>query len=108
MILGLDTKGRVYLSLVQANSDSKVMEVYFHALVKKLTEERPNWRKDTVVLLDNARYHSCRNTRDILEKLAVPAIFTGPHSYNAAACELYFAAFKKEDINPRKIKTGKR
>ena len=29
MIAGLDTKGEVYLSLVQANSNAKIMEIFF-------------------------------------------------------------------------------
>jgi hypothetical protein len=32
----------------------------------------------------------------------------GPHSYNAAPCELYFAKFKSADINPRKVPAGKK
>ena len=31
----------------------------------------------------------------------------GPHSYNVAPCELFFAHFKKVDINPRHIPVGK-
>ncbi len=30
MIVGLDTHGSVYLTLVQANSNSKIMELYLH------------------------------------------------------------------------------
>ena len=44
MIVGLDTHGSVFLTLVQANSNSKVMEIYLHQLVKTLDEERPGWR----------------------------------------------------------------
>ena len=36
MIAGLDSIGNVYLSLVQSNSNNKVMEVFFQQLVKKL------------------------------------------------------------------------
>jgi hypothetical protein len=38
----------------------------------------------------------------------VPVIFTGPHSYAAAPIELLFAHFKAADINPRRLKTGKK
>jgi hypothetical protein len=31
----------------------------------------------------------------------------GPYSYDAAPCELFFAAFKKEDINPNMVPLGK-
>ena len=44
MIVGLDTQGSVFLTLVQANSNSKVMEIYLHQLVKTLDKERPGWR----------------------------------------------------------------
>jgi len=38
---------------------------------------------------------------------ALPIMFTGPHSYAAAPVEMFFAAFKRDDINPRKLPTGK-
>ena len=41
------------------------------------------------------------------QKLKLPILFTGPHSYDAAPIELFFAHFKAADINPRKVKTGK-
>ena len=44
MIVGLDTQGSVFLTLVQANSNSKIMEIYLHQLVKTLDEERAGWR----------------------------------------------------------------
>ena len=31
----------------------------------------------------------------------------GPYSYDAAPCELFFAAFKRADINPSKVPLGK-
>ena len=38
----------------------------------------------------------------------MPMMILGPHSYNAAPCELYFARFKAADINPREVKAGKK
>ena len=69
MILGLDTRGHVYLTLTQSNSNAKLMEIFFHALANKLDSERPGWRKDTVILLDHAPYHSSQSTQKVLEKL---------------------------------------
>ena len=108
MITGLDSRGQVYMSLLQANSNAKVMEIFFQALTRQLDKERPKWRADTVVLLDNASYHSSKTTLTMLTKLQVPVCFTGPHSYDAAPIELWFAAFKSRDINPRHVPTGKR
>ena len=108
MILGIDTFGSVYLSLTQSNSNSKIMEIFIMELVRKLDSERADWRKNTVLLLDNAPYHTSPATLRVLEKQKVPVLFTGPHSYDAAPCELFFAHFKSRDINPRHVPTGKR
>ena len=43
----------------------------------------------------------------MLERLQVPISMMGPYSYDAAACELFFAAFKRADINPTKVPSGK-
>ena len=107
MITGLDSNGQVYISLLQSNSNAKVMEIFFHKLVKVLDRERTNWRTDTVVLLDNAPYHTAPATLKVFQDLNIPVMFTGPHSYDAAPCELFFAHFKKEDINPRKVAMSK-
>ena len=103
MILGLDSNGQVYLTMVQSNSNSKIMDIFFRQLTLKLDQERKKWRKDTVILLDNAKYHNSSTTLKLFETLNLPILFTGPHSYDAAPCELLFAAFKSKDINPRHI-----
>lgn len=108
MIMGIDTAGRVYVTLVQANSNGKVMEIFFRQLALKLDKERPNWRGDTVLVLDNAPYHTSKSTMRLLEALDIPVLFTGPHSYSAVPCEVWFAAFKADDINPRRLSTAKR
>ncbi len=44
----------------------------------------------------------------LVEELELPLMILGPHSYDAAPCELWFALFKQVNINPRRVKTGKR
>ena len=83
------------------------MDVFFRQLCLKLDNERPNWRKDTVILLDNAPYHACNSTIKLLEGLGFTVLFTGPHSYDASPTELLFARFKACDFNPNRIPTDK-
>lgn len=83
------------------------MEIFFHSLVRRLDQENKDWRKDTVLLMDNAPYHTSTASLQLFDKLKLPVLFTGPHSYSAAPCELFFASFKSRDINPRRVKTGK-
>ena len=58
MMVALDTLGNVYMSLYQSNSNNKLMEIILISLVKKLNQERPNWRNDSVLFWDNAPYHA--------------------------------------------------
>ena len=108
MILGLDTRGNVFLALAQANSNSDMMELYFRGLAARLDQERPQWRRDTVIFVDGAKYHQSVQFLKVAAELRLPYMVLGPHSYNAAPCELVFAHFKKVDVNPRKVGTGKK
>ena len=84
------------------------MRIFFNALIKKLESKDKYWYHNKVIMLDNATYHSCKATLQVFEELGVPVLFTGPHSYSACPAELVFAAFKRVDINPRKVPTGKK
>ena len=108
MILGLDTRGNVYVSLAQANSNSQMMELYFWALAQRLDQQRPQWRRDTVIIVDGAKYHQSKDFLQVAAELRLPYMLLGPHSYDAAPCELVFAHFKKADINPRHVPSGKK
>jgi hypothetical protein len=57
LIAAVDSEGDCYLSFTQVNTDSNVMQLYLFQLVIELERDRPNFRKDTVVLLDGASYH---------------------------------------------------
>ena len=103
----MDTLGNAYVQLAQANSNSLMMELYFRALVDQLDKERVNWRRDTVIFVDGAKYHQSKDFLQIAAELRLPYMLLGPHSYDAAPCELFFAHFKRDDINPRHVPTAK-
>ena len=69
MIIGVDTLGNIYLSLTQSNSNSQVMDMFFRYLDQKLEKERKNWKKNTVIILDNAPYHNSSATLKTFESL---------------------------------------
>jgi len=76
-------------------------------LIEKLNQEDADWRANSVVIMDGASYHCADTTKSLIAKLQIPMLMLGPHSYNASPCELYFAAFKNVDINPRHLHTSK-
>jgi len=62
MIAAIDTKGEVFVSLTQANTDTNVMLMFLSRLATRLTQLQPNWRDNTVILLDGASYHRSQET----------------------------------------------
>jgi len=108
MVAGVSTDGDVVTALLQANSNSQIMELFFTHFVKVLDAKRKSWRKDTIVMMDNAAYHNNASMLEFYETLKIPIIFSGPHSYSASPVELFFAHFKKVDVNPSNLKTGKK
>ena len=84
------------------------MILFFRDFVKLLNEEDRSWRQKTILYLDGARYHRSTETLGVCEELQIPYMVSGPYSYNASPCEYWFSLFKRVNINPRKVKTGKR
>ena len=85
-----------------------MMEIFYQHLCSKLDAERPNWRSNTVVLHDNAPYCISEGAINVYRNLQIPMLFSGPHSYSTAPCELVFSLLKQKDINPLHIATGKK
>ena len=108
MLLAIDTYGQTYLALSQSNTNEDMIELFLRDLVSKLSEEDRRWRQNTLIFWDGAPYHQSAETIRLVAELQVPLMISGPHSYDAAPCELFYAKYKSCDTNPRKIKCGKR
>ena len=57
IIAAMDTLGQVYFAVSQSNVDSEVFVAFILRLAAILDSEDPDWRSDTIVVLDNASYH---------------------------------------------------
>ena len=68
-IVALDTEGNVYYALTHANTDSDVMLSFIRRLEIVLNNESPDWKENSIILLDGAKYHTSEKTRDTLKKL---------------------------------------
>ena len=76
------------------------MSLYFRELVKILDAEDKQWRENTIIMHDGAKYAQSGDTKSALKDLRVPFMLLGPHSYNVAPIELLFGAIKNENLNP--------
>ena len=98
-----------------------MMEIFVEKLCLKLDQRNPHWRNSHILTWDGknilvpfilyhiigASYHKAKGTKLMLERLQIPIMMSGPYSYDLAPAELFFAAFKSEDINPNKVPLGK-
>ena len=71
MIAALDTDGRVWFALSHANTDSDVMAAFLKHLSMTLDLEDTGWRENTVLLWDNASYHSSAETMSVIRRLGL-------------------------------------
>ena len=94
LIAAISTNGDAYFSLTQVNTGKDVKLLFLTELAKLLDAERPLWRKDTLILMDNASYNTSPETRAQIQRLKMPVIHSGPYSYDAAPIERYFGYFK--------------
>ena len=100
LIAAIDSDGRIWYSLNQANTNSNIMLLFLTHLCAKLDEEIRGWRKNTVFLLDGARYHTSDETREFLKRLKVKVVYSAPYSYTSASIERLFASIKLGELNP--------
>ena len=108
MLLAFDNKGNIWYALSTHNTNSSTFSVFMKHLADALDADRPGWRDFTVLLTDNASYHRSAQTLEVLERLELPIMFTGPYSFSIAACELLFSNLKRGALNPNELALGKR
>jgi hypothetical protein len=108
LIAALDTEGRVYYSLTQANTDQNIMLAFLIGLMHQLDLENPEWREDTIFLLDGAKYHVGSDIRTYMRKLELEVMWSAPYSYSTAPIEMVYAVLKFGELNPEGIPTGKK
>jgi hypothetical protein len=106
-IVALDNHGEVYWALNQGNSNADVMCLFLRALVTRLSKESRHWRKRTAIYWDGAKYHTALETLRVAKELDIPLAVQGPYGYDVAPCEKFFSEFKRADVNPARLATGK-
>ena len=107
-MMAIDTEGKLYCSLTQTNTDHRVFCLFITKLVDVLSKEDSNWRDNTILLHDGAKYATCNESTEHLKSLGVKFVISAPYSYSTSPIELAFAFLKAVHLNPKSLKTGKR
>ena len=84
------------------------MITFIRHLVRQLDRESPGWQETSIILLDNAAWHTNSIMKERLARMKLPIIYSGPYCYSTAPIELVFGALKFGDLNPGGHPTGKK
>ena len=76
-------------------------------MVKALDRDTPGWRKNSLIMIDGAAYHTAAKSMELFAELKVPLVVSAPYSYDASPIELYFASLKRGDLNPQHLPMSK-
>ena len=82
--------------------------MYLRLLCALLDKDRPGWRDNTVMLLDNASWHTGERAVDAIRQLEIPVMFLPPYAYDVAPIEKLFAYMKDGNLNTSGVPTGKK
>ena len=108
MTLAFSNNGDFAFALSDQHTDSTTFSLFMKHFADALDAKQPDWRKTTVILLDNASYHKSKKTLEFLEQLELPIMYSGPYSFRIAACELAFSRLKQGVLAPNDLPLGKK
>jgi hypothetical protein len=100
IIAAISSNGGLYYTVNRGKTNSWTFLLYIVKLVEHLDSSDPDWRKNTIIMLDNASYHRSTFTKAKLEALKVPIMYMGPYHFRLAPVELFFSFIKGKDLNP--------
>ena len=96
------------MALTMSNTDSDVLCLFLKELFEKISLERPDFRENTILLIDGAPYHRSDETHNFLSNIGIKTVMGGPYGYEAAPIEGFFALLKSKNLNPEFESTGKK
>ena len=99
MIAALDTDGKIFFSLGHAVTEQDTFMLFLRHLVMELDKDSPGWQENSLLLMDNAPYHTGEEIRDYMLKMQLPVMYTAPYSYSSSPIETLFAHLKLGELN---------
>lgn len=108
VLMAIDTAGELYWALTQVNTDTKIFCLFMQKLANKLGQQDKRWRDNTIILIDGAKYQTNKESVSYMMALGFRVCISAPYSYASSPIEYAFGYFKSVDLNPSKLKTGKK
>ena len=108
LIVAIDNFGESYFAVTHGMIDSRIFSTFMQRLALQLDSEDPDWRNDTLLVLDGAATHRSKETSHAMAAIQIPAMIAGPYGFDGSPAEKLFAILKTGELNQWGVKTGKR
>lgn len=100
IIAGVSNRNEVFYTINSGKTTSNTFLFYLIKLCEYLDSQDPQWRVDTIIMLDNAQYHRGVFITEKMSRLRIPILYLGPYHFKLAPIEMFFNYIKNRDINP--------
>lgn len=100
LIAAISNLGDLFYTVNKGLTTSNTFLLFMIKLCEHLHTIDKKWRRQTVILLDNAAYHRATQMRSQLHKMRVPLMYLGPYQFKMAPAEVFFSFIKGHDLNP--------
>jgi transposase len=108
LIAALTSDGEVLYTVNIGKTNSYTFGFFLTKLVSYLDNQDPQWRKNSIIMIDNASYHRGVPTLHQIEMLKLPVLFLGPYHFRMAPVEMLFNYIKSHDLNPLRTRLTSR
>ena len=86
--MAICTKGRLYCSMAQVNTDTKVFCLFMSKLAALMNKEEWGSVSRCLLLIDGAKYQTNKESINHMQALGFNVIVSSPYSYAAAPIEV--------------------
>ena len=104
LVAAVSSDGEFLYTVNHGRNNGTTFILFLVKLCEHLNNADPQWRENTVLLLDNAPYHRSKVVMEKLVQLKLPIMFLGPYQFKLAPVELMFSYIKNRDLNPLKTR----
>ena len=104
IIAAVSSDGRFMFTVNSGKNNGSTFLLFLVKLSNYLDSTTPNWRQNSIIMIDNAPYHRSKLVMEKLQILKVPIMYLGPYHFGLAPVELMFSYIKNRDLNPLNTK----
>lgn len=100
IIAAVSSDGKFMYTVNSGKNNTYTFILFLIKLSNHLDNIVPNWRQNSIIMIDNAPYHRSKMIMSKFSQLKVPILFLGPYQFKLAPVELMFSYIKCRDLNP--------